>query len=171
MQHIQRTVKKKVCQNRDDEWGDEVRVRVMGATSDLHAAGGRYLLSLMLYKINGFMAARNVESAHSKGAFSISSEEDEGFTVISTMNSNRSRMWNFVELYASYISNGGIRGRRILISDLLNYFGNDVVVLSSSGIASIICFRKETAHILNFKNSEDDDFNMFRIASKIKSGN
>ncbi|CAG9764655.1 unnamed protein product [Ceutorhynchus assimilis] len=86
---------------------------------------------------------------------------------MSTMNSNRNHRWNSVELYATYISNGGIRSRRTLISDLLDYFGNDLMVLSSSGIASIIRFRKEAAHLLNFENSEDDDFNMFKIASDL----
>ena len=32
----------KVCQTRGDKWAEEIRVRVHGAVSDLHAANARY---------------------------------------------------------------------------------------------------------------------------------
>ena len=67
-----------------------------------------------------------------KGFFSVSIKQDEGFTiVISTSNSNRSRKWNSSVLYATYMSHGGTRNRRNLIFNLLDYFGNIIVVLSS----------------------------------------
>ena len=67
-----------------------------------------------------------------KGVVSVSIKEDEGFTVvISTSNSNRICVWNSLVLYATYMSHGGTRSRRILIFDLLDYFGNIIVVFSS----------------------------------------
>lgn len=55
-----------------------------------------YMLQMdgTLFHATKFMAARNVKSSQNKGVVSASSKEDDGFTaVISTMNSNRSRMW------------------------------------------------------------------------------
>ena len=45
----------------------------------------------------------------------------EGFTVVI----------NFLGLYATYMSYGGKKSRRTLTFDLLDYFGNIIVVVSS----------------------------------------
>ena len=38
-----------MCQTRGDKWAEEIRVRVHGAVSDLHAANARFLFVLRFY--------------------------------------------------------------------------------------------------------------------------
>ena len=85
-----------VCNDRGDDWADEVQLRIGGARSDLHAADGRYHLTCY----TKFMTARNVRNAKNKGSFCAPIDEDGLSVVISNMDSDRSRMWNSVEVYA-----------------------------------------------------------------------
>ena len=51
-------------------------------------------------------------------------------------------MWNSVDLYSMYSEGGGFKySRRTLIKGLVDYFGGQVVLLSSPGSASILIFK------------------------------
>ena len=52
-------------------------------------------------------------------------------------------MWNSVDLYVTYSEGGGFKySRRTLINLLVDYFGDEVVLLSSPGLARILAFIK-----------------------------
>ena len=52
-------------------------------------------------------------------------------------------MWNSVDLYSMYSEGGGFKySRRTLIKGLVDYFGGQVVLLSSPGSASILIFKR-----------------------------
>jgi len=93
-------------------------------------------------------------SQESKG-----SDEDCPFlSVVEMLKSDRSQMWNSVELFDSYSQFGGVQlCRRTLVSKLQELFGNHLMVLSSPGIANIIAFRSCASQILRLVNTEEDD--------------
>ena len=58
-----------------------------------------------------------------------------------------------------------------ILSKLTEYMGNEVVVLSSPGVASIIMLNEKASQIFKFErvDEEDDDINLRLIAKKINS--
>ncbi len=81
-------------------------------------------------------------------------------SVIKLVQSDATRIWNSVELYQTYHENGGnTMSRRILLSRLGDRFGDEILTLSSPGIASIVIFKSRTADLLKLVPDEDDDLN------------
>ena len=92
----------KVCDERKDEWSDQVRVRLNDsrASSDLHAADARYHDDCR----KNFTGKRTSETSESckeivEIAFS---------NLIATMTANKSRTWTSTELFEEYSNEGGI---------------------------------------------------------------
>ena len=69
---------------------------------------------------------------------------DEAFVaLVEELDQNKSGMWNSAELFEFYQSHGGHRVlRQQLIQQVSDYFGGDLLVLSSQGISSIIMFHE-----------------------------
>ena len=142
----------KACDMRNDDWAQQVRIRVEGAVSDLHAADAQYHKDCM----STFRGPRNIRSASHKPA----QVEDEAFNrVISDLNEDRTRIWNSVELHEQYTAyNGESLTRRNLMAKLSEHFGPDILVLSGPGVASILSFRSKASSVLKLvANDEDDD--------------
>lgn len=140
----------KACDARNDEWAQQVRIRVEGAVSDLHAADAQYHKDCM----STFRATRNIHSASHKPL----QVEDEAFNrVIHDLNQDRTRMWNSIELHKQYIAHGGESlTRRNLMSKLSEHSGQDILVLSGTGVASIILFRSKASSVLKLVGNEED---------------
>jgi hypothetical protein len=67
-------------------------------------------------------------------------------------------MWNSVELFEAYREVCGLAlSRRTLVCELQEIFGNELLVLSSHGIANIITFRTTDSQILRLVNNEKED--------------
>ena len=67
-------------------------------------------------------------------------------------------MWNSVELLETYSEFGGVKlYRRTLVCKLQDIFGNELLVLSSPGIANIISFRSCASQTLRLVSNEEDD--------------
>jgi len=63
----------------------------------------------------------------------------------------------FVEAYTLYVDNGGSKlSRRLLVTRLLEYFGDNLVALSYPGIATVLAFRSGAAKALRIIPDEDD---------------
>lgn len=79
------------------------------------------------------------------------------------MESNRT--WNSIQLHSLYLNRGGIMSsRRKFVTRLENFFGKELLVLSSNGNASLILFRKAcTADLV----TTEDDFD--NITGHIKA--
>jgi len=74
------------------------------------------------------------------------------------LNEDQSKIWNSVDIHTLYADNGGIElSRRLLVARLLEYFGDNLVALSSPGIATILAFRSGAAKALRIVPDEDDD--------------
>ena len=79
-------------------------------------------------------------------------------SVVQMLNDDKSRIWNSVELFEHYTNFGGVKhSHRSLISHLQEAFGDDLLVLSSPGIANVIVFRSCASETLRLVNNEDDD--------------
>ena len=128
------------CKERSDKWAEEVKLRIHGTVSDLHAADARYHVDCK----GKFMTPKHVRLA-SASSSSKSSDTDPAFeSVVSEMLQDRTRIWNSIDLYEQYSNEGGDKlTRRQLIESLTTRFGKDVIVLSATGVANIIVFREQ----------------------------
>ena len=152
-----------VCDKRQDIWSDEVRVRVHGATTDLHAADAQYHQDCR----KQFMHSAHVDNLTKQN--DDNDDKDNAFErVISAMNNEVTRLWNSVELIRLYQECEGSRlSRRGLISAVKEHFNERLLVLSSPGVASLIVFREQCA--LNIVDVQGDDDNIAAIAKSITS--
>lgn len=142
------------CDERKDKWAGEVRIRIQGAVSDLHAADARYHLDCRAR----FVTERAVKDAASTST-NASSDSDEAFTyVVKTMEADMSKLWNSVELFQLYEGVGGDRQqRKQLVKPLKSYFGEDLAVLSASGLANVLVFKSKAPKLIGLVNDEDDE--------------
>lgn len=141
------------CDRRKDSWSEEVRVRISGAVSDLHAADGQYHHDCC----KQFMSEKNIQAT----AAAKSAPIDPAFMALTEdISKNKSRLWNSLEIEKVYLDNGGTSfTRRKIIEMLTDHFGDDLVVLSGNGVASIIVFRSQAPTILRLEeNASDIDF-------------
>jgi len=153
------------CTVRNDDWAEQVRIRVEGTISDLHAAGARYHVNCKAH----FLASSSVTCTSGK---SIKNELDDSALeyVIDVMSKDLSQLWNSVELYQVYSYNGGnVLSRKTLLRKLLEFFGDDLVVLHSAGLANVVCFRSRAAKFLRMVDEDDDDIDVMlsRISKRV----
>ena len=81
-----------ICDKRKDDTSEAVRVRLEGATSDLHAANGRYHVNC--YK--SFTNERSIDSARRMSANESSSDKSLQ-NVITALKSDPEKVWNFID--------------------------------------------------------------------------
>ena len=145
------------CDHRNDKWANEVRLRIQGAVSDLHAADAKYHRDcLQLFK---------------KNATSQNEYDDDAFLkVCDCMMAEKSRVWNAVELEELYRSHRGeLLSRRLLVEKLSDELGPDLLILSGVGVANILLFKNQASkHMKLVVNNEDDiDTAIGRVAKAI----
>ena len=87
------------CDERSDVQSAEVRIRLVGAQTDLHAADAQYHRDCNM----SFMSAKNVLSAHYKAAHNASTSPDDSFqSLIDVMNGDPAHVWTSVEWQEHY---------------------------------------------------------------------
>ena len=126
-------------------------MRVQAAISDLHAADAMYHRDCL----QTFKSLRHLDSAQS----ATDSDEDVAFVkVIDSMTSDKSKIWNAVELDEIYRSHGGtLLSHRPLVEKLSDELGSDLLVLSGVGVANILVFRnRASTHFKLVRDDEDD---------------
>ena len=152
------------CNKRNDVWAEQVRRRVEGALSDLHAADARYHVDCKAK----FLTDKHVSLAAGKGS---EVEIDEAFKeLIALMKSDQSRTWNSVELFQIYVELGGDKClRETLVKQLIGRFGNDILILHSPGLANIVMFRESAMKCLRLVADTEDniDENLDKLSRKI----
>ena len=78
-------------------------------------------------------------------------------------------MWSSVDLYSMYSEGGGFKySRRILIKILVDYFGDELALLSSPGLKSILVLKKY-CHFALQSADDGDDGNLRIVAAAIKA--
>ncbi|PIK51924.1 hypothetical protein BSL78_11179 [Apostichopus japonicus] len=142
------------CHSRNDHWANEVQSRIEGAVSDLHAVDARYHKDCMSLSVSNRCRLEDEKVTTEQP------ETDKALQfVIETLQADRSRIWNSVELFKEYQDSHGCALTRVrLIKELRKYFGNELVVLSTPGYASLIAFHKNAALMLKMvKDDEEND--------------
>lgn len=90
------------CKKRSDNWVAEVRLRLDGAVSEIHAADARYHVDCK----SKILSPKSVASATK----SVSNNEDSDEALdnlLHIMMQEKSRIWNSVDLCQTYKSGGG----------------------------------------------------------------
>jgi len=97
----------------------------------------------------------------SASAASSSSQEEVDVTFETTVNAVRaesSRVWNSIELYDLYQSNGGRDiSRRTLVTKLLEYFGSVLRMQSGTAVTSVLVFRSKASSFFRLVASSGED--------------
>ena len=126
------------CGDRNDSWGREVALRCHGA-HDLAAAEAQYHLRCY----NDF---RKVPAQTEQTPFI---DDSALQSLVSEMCAGRKQCtWTSLELHDKYVAYGGSLTRKQMFTKLVTYLGDDVVVLSIQGCASVVGFREFVGRIL-----------------------
>ena len=89
----------KRCDERGDNYSYQVRLWVLGAASDLHAADTQYHRDCC----HNFMSKRNVQAASNKAYDDCVQDHDNGFLKLTEMMEiKKDSIWSSIELYECY---------------------------------------------------------------------
>ena len=140
-------------------------MRVNSALSDLHAADARYhqdCKTLFLHSKYVDLAAQSLD-----GNVVDSALDFVKYTIKSKQQVKE--MWNTVEIYNMYSENGGyLLSKRYLMSNLVDYFGKETVLLTSPGVANILVLKKFCHFTLHNIDDSENKINLKDIAAAIQ---
>uniref|UniRef100_UPI00358E0907 uncharacterized protein n=1 Tax=Myxine glutinosa TaxID=7769 RepID=UPI00358E0907 len=123
------------CEQRNDEWGRQVEIRIKGALTDLPAADAQYHkkcydLFMIMPKHTNLLRQCRVN------------DDDALEMVINHLYDNQKLCtWTSIELYDMYCSFGGELSCKQMFSKLVTTLGDDIVVVHLEGCASVVGFR------------------------------
>ncbi|KAJ8884154.1 hypothetical protein PR048_016011 [Dryococelus australis] len=146
-----------MCDKRDGGSSSQVRVRVEGAVSDLHAADSRYHEDCH----NSFMGDLAVDAANQAKHDAITLNENYEYfkEVVDTLKADESCTWNSFEIFKLYEDRRGTRlRRRQLLKALTDTLKSQLIVMSSRVYASVVIFRKKANHVLQLTPDNDCDY-------------
>ena len=148
------------CIRIDDQQSRDVQLRVSGAVSDLHAAEARYH-----DKCSKLFFLRTFATPQQRHE----SQEDTFRQLIHTIRVDRTRMWTSVDVERTYTELGGTSlSRPELIKRVTSDLDNEIVVLSSPGLAHILIFRDKASTLLRLVETTDtDDRNIDAVSKTI----
>ena len=152
-----------ICDQRGDEWGRQVEIRIKGALTDLPAADAQY--HKQCYDKFAYIPKNTNLSEQSKKT------DDEALNlVIDDMYKNQNICsWTSCELFKMYCDFEGLLTAKQMFNKLTKHLGEDIVVISMDGCANIVGFRKFIGKSLKLVkvNSVDDD-HVDAVVRKIK---
>ena len=99
------------CDARGDPWGEEMRIRLEGCVSDLHAAGARYHKDCYsaFYNLQG----KPSSSIKGRPSTSSSNQHEQAFLdVVRLMKQESSHAFSSQQLFNNYIDFSGKLGKR-----------------------------------------------------------
>ena len=103
-----------MCDQRNYQWGDQVRLRIQATVSDLHAADAKYHRDCL----QTFKSLRHLDNEQIRADCDVDTAYAK---VLDNMISDKTKIWNAVELEESYYSYGGTQmSHRLLIDNLSN---------------------------------------------------
>ena len=154
-----------VCRKRADKQSEDVKLRVLSATCDLHAADAVYhrdcRCTFMPTSALTRVAQKNTQESTNQKVF-------DG--VVHTMESDQSRVWTSMEVYKFYLDNGGDRdamNNRKLVQSLSDVMGNKLLVLQNPGLASMLMFRAKAAEMVKLVEDTSDSLDLKPVAKQI----
>jgi len=153
-----------VCDLRNDQVAADLRLRVNGAISDLHAADGQYHFDCYTC----FATNKAIAAAANQMQPQAKSTEHAFEQLVIDLDLDKSQIWNSVELYDLYMSyDGHILTKRNCIEQLGEHFGDDLLVLSGEGVANILVFKSQASKQLRIMDEYADDIDLKHISKDI----
>ena len=158
------------CASRDDVLAEEVRSRVVGSVSDLHAAEARYHRDWTCR----FFANVLLSTGNEGGTLSKRSQYQPDMAwkhTVTTLSNGQTRVWNTVELQQEYQDHGGVDlTRSQLAENLCNHFEGDLLIISAPGYANVVYFRCHASTILKMVRYDEDviENSIRHIAKQVK---
>ena len=154
------------CASRDDVLADEVRSRVVGSVSNLHAAEARCHTDCVCR----FFANRLLSTGNEDGPLSPRSQYQPDMAwkhMVTTLSNDQKRVWNTVELQQEYQDHGGVDLTR---SQLAENLEGDLLMLSTPGYANVVSFRCHASTILKMVRYDEDviENSIRHIAKQVK---
>lgn len=146
------------CSERNDMLGEVVRSRIISlGEDDLPAADARYHVHCKTNFMYNFAKGGKAP------------EDPALLSLVQTMSSDRSKIWNSVELQQEYEHLGGnkIKQRKHLLENIKTYLKDAVIILSSPGMANIVSFTSETTKVLHLLKQNDDDDDLDAAVAKV----
>lgn len=151
----------KICNERNDNWAEEVRTRLsdIRASHDLHAADARYHNDCR----KRFTGTKNIVIAKTLQQ----QDEDHAYPKISKLfRADPYRMWSSVNLEEGYQNEGGTSlSREELVHKIVNEYKNEVILLSSPGIANIVVFKRHASSVLRIHEVKTDNDDAIRVVA------
>lgn len=88
------------------------------------------------------------------------------------MKSDVTHVWSSVEIHNLYkAKDGSVLSRRCLIQKLKEHFNNDLIILSSPGLSSVVLvlFRCTASHLFRIEETDDEEVAVSNVAKQMIS--
>ena len=153
-----------VCEQRSDEWGRQVEIRIRGVHTDLPAADAQYHQNCYRQFMKTPKYMDILTDSDSIDYDALKSVIDETYAKQMVCG------WTSIELSDMYSSYGGQLTSNQMFSKLVNYFGDDIVIVRMTECASILGFKHFMSKSLKLVrvDSTDED-NVDTIVRQIRS--
>ena len=127
----------KMCDERDDQWSDEVRTRLSDRRS-YHDDCRKNFMRIKKQKLD--------------------LDEDKPLKcVLNEVGKTLDRIWTSIDLETSYKEKGGkLLSRKKLLDCVQNNFGDIMITLSSPGSAVMVIFRKYASTVIRIQEDENE---------------
>ena len=141
------------CEKRKNAQSEQIRVRMAGVYTDLHAADVRYHVDCKAT----FLSPKLIQAVIHQS--SSSELRDAAFdSVIKYLAKNKASIHNSIHIYTQYMEEGDcMLPRRQLIAKIVEKFGGDMIALSSPGVVSILVFKSSASKALHIMPDDTDD--------------
>ena len=150
----------KLCDERQDQWANEVAARLSGAI-DLHAADAQY-------HVPCYNSFRVVAVTHPPTK---EPEEEALRLVISTMAENVTETWTTSEVYSMYNAASGTLSKKQFVSSVTEHFGDELLMFHIEGCESVFGFKANLGKlfkIVKMNKSKNNDDELEKLMRKIR---
>ena len=153
-----------ICDQRQDEWGREVALRLADVKCDLPANDG-------MYHVSCYNLFRKIPMDTSQSTSCRPSIDESLQNAVDIMRADMCLTRTITELYSIYVETLGHLSRKQMLVNLCDYFGDEVVVLSVEGCDTIVGFRMFVAKSLKMAKmsgiGENDD--VAKVVRRVKA--
>ena len=122
-----------VCEKRKDTQSEQIRLRIGGVLTDLHAADVQYHVDCKAT----FMSTKSIQAAQRSSTPSTADKDTAFDSVVDYVTAHKDNIYNSIDIYTKYVEEGGnMLTRRQQILKIVKQFGDDLITLSSPDLDS-----------------------------------
>ena len=139
----------KACYEIQDSQSNEIIVRIEGAVSDLSAAGAMYHQKCYLSFM--FKSNKPNKNTSERNASSTESMQTAFRNTVKFMEEDENKLWSSVDLFSEYVSFGGQLQIRQFMTNILEHFGDSLLILSGNGLQMLLHSKIRLTSLSNMK--------------------